>query len=202
ASQAIDEARHAEVFRKRALAGGVGLMEALPQTEHSLKAILECDTYSEASAFMHLLAEGNILTMFRFSEFISPTPVDKRMFQLVMQDEARHVSYGMQHLRWVIDHCPERKEQLHIALDEAENFTLAQFDSALFEAMIVLAGKGTSPEQIKKGIEIVGTLQIKQVEEYFQRLQRAGFGERIEKSKFRDLLAAVSLRNQDPALPA
>ncbi len=66
--------------------------------------------------------------------------------------------------------------------------------------MIVLAGKGTSPEQIKKGIEIVGTLQVKQVEEYFQRLRRAGFAERIEKSKFRDLLAAVSLNQQDAAV--
>ena len=131
-------------------------MQALPQAEHSLKAILDSDTYSEASAFMHLLAEGNILTMFRFSEFISPTPVDKRMFQLVMQDEARHVSYGLQHLKWILDNTPERREQLHAALDEAENFSLSQFDSALFEAMIVLAGKGTSPEQIKKGIEIVG----------------------------------------------
>jgi len=68
--------------------------------------------------------------------------------------------------------------------------------------MIVLAGKGTSPKQIKKGCEIVGTLQIKRGEEYFQRLRRAGFAERIERSKFRDLLAAVSLRQQDPALPA
>ncbi|MFQ5416140.1 MAG: ferritin-like domain-containing protein [Myxococcota bacterium] len=202
ASQAIDEARHAEVFRKRALAGGVGLMEALPQAEHSLKAILDSDTYSEASAFMHLLAEGNILTIFRFSEFISPTPVDKRMFQLVMQDEARHVSYGMQHLRWILDNCPERKEQLHLALDEAENFTLNQFDSALFEAMIVLAGKGTRPDQIKKGIEIVGHLQIKQVEEYFQRLRRAGFEERIERSKFREMMAQMALAQQDAALPA
>ncbi|MBW2445221.1 MAG: ferritin-like domain-containing protein [Deltaproteobacteria bacterium] len=202
ASQAIDEARHAEVFRKRALAGGVGLMRALPQAEHSLKAILDSDTYSEASAFMHLLAEGNILTMFRFSEFISPTPVDKRMFQLVMQDEARHVSYGMQHLKWILDNTPERKEQLHAALDEAENFSLNQFDSALFEAMIVLAGKGTSPAQIKKGIEIVGTLQIKQIEEYFQRLRRAGFEDRIERSKFRDLLAMISLSNQEPTLPS
>jgi hypothetical protein len=202
ASQAIDEARHAEVFRKRALAGGVGLMEALPQAEHSLKAILDSDTYSEASAFMHLLAEGNVLTLFRFSEFISPTPVDKRMFQLVMQDEARHVSYGMQHLRWLIDHCPERKEQLHIALDEAENFTLNQFDSALFEAMIVLAGKGTKPAQIQKGLEIVGHLQLKQVEEYFHRLRRAGFEERIERSKFRDLMAQMALLQKDPALPA
>jgi len=139
--------------------------------------------------------------MFRFSEFISPTPVDKRMFQLVMQDEARHVSYGMQHLKWVLDNTPERKEQLHAALDEAENFSLSQFDSSLFEAMIVLAGKGTSPEHIKKGIEIVGTLQVKQIEEYFQRLRRAGFEERIEKSKFRDLLAMISLSNQEPVLP-
>lgn len=196
ATQAIDEARHAEVFRKRALAGGVGLMEALPQAEHALKAILDGDTYSEASAFMHLLAEGNILTLFRFSEFISPTPVDKRMFQLVMQDEARHVSYGLQHLKWIIDNCPERKEQLHLALDEAENFTLNQFDSALFEAMIVLAGKGTSPAQIKKGIEIVGMLQVKQVEEYFHRLRRAGFEERIDRSKFKEVLAQVALLQQ------
>ncbi len=201
ATQAIDEARHAEVFRKRALAGGVGLMQALPQAEHSLKAILDSDTYSEASAFMHLLAEGNILTMFRFSEFISPTPVDKRMFQLVMQDEARHVSYGMQHLKWFLDNTPERKEQLHSALDEAENFSLSQFDSSLFEAMIVLAGKGTKPDQIKKGVEIVGLLQIKQVEEYFHRLRRAGFEERIKRSKFRPMLADLGLLGTDPRFP-
>jgi len=202
ASQAIDEARHAEVFRKRVLAGGVGMMQAMPQAEHSLKAILDGDSYSEASAFMHLLAEGNVLTMFRFSEYISPTPVDKRIFQLVMQDEARHVSYGMQHLKWIIDHTPERKEQLHLALDEAETFSISQFDSALFEAMIVLAGKGTKPAQIKRGIEIVGTLQVKQIEEYFGRLRRAGFEERIERSKFQPLLAMIGLGKQDVVLPS
>lgn len=201
ASQAMDEARHAEVFRKRALAGGVGLMEALPQAEHSLKAILDGDTYSDASAFMHLLAEGNVLTMFRFSEYISPTPVDKRIFQLVMQDEARHVSYGLQHLKWIIDHTPERKEQLHAALDEAESFTIGQFDTALLEGMIVLAGKGTKPDQIKRGIEIVGTFQIKQIEEYFHRLRRAGFAERIERSKFRAMLADMGILGVDARLP-
>ena len=193
ATQAMDEARHAEVFRKRALAGGVGLMEALPQAEHSLKAILDCDSYSEASAFMHLLAEGNILTMFRFSEYISPTPVDKRMFQLVMQDEARHVSYGLQHLRWIIDNTPERKEQIHLALDEAEMFSIQQFDASLMECMIVLAGKGTKPGQIKQGLEIVGDLQVKQIQEYFHRLERGGLKERIPRSKFQLLLADLGL---------
>ena len=171
----------------------------MPQAEHSLKAILDGDAYTESSAFMHLLAEGNVLTMFRFSEFISPTPVDKRMFQLVMQDEARHVSYGLQHLRWVIDHAPERKEDLHLALEEAETITIGQFDASLLEAMIVLAGKGTKPDQIKQGVEIVGHMQIRQIEEYFQRLKRAGFGERVERSKFRALLA--DMLGQDAALP-
>jgi hypothetical protein len=202
ATQAMDEARHAEVFRKRALAGGVGLMEALPQAEHSLKAILDCDSYSDASAFMHLLAEGNVLTMFRFSEFISPTPVDKRMFQLVMQDEARHVSYGLQHLRWVIDNTPERKEQMHLALDEAELFSIQQFDASLMEAMIVLAGKGTKPAQIKGGLDIVGDMQVKQIEEYFHRLERAGFGERIPRSKFQPMLADLGITPRVAAAPA
>jgi hypothetical protein len=202
ATQAMDEARHAEVFRKRALAGGVGLMEALPQAEHSLKAILDCDSYSDASAFMHLLAEGNVLTMFRFSEYISPTPVDKRMFQLVMQDEARHVSYGMQHLRWIIDHAPERKEQIHLALDEGESFTIQQFDASLMECMIVLAGKGTQPAQIKAGLEIVGDLQVKQIEEYFHRLRRAGFEERIARSKFQPFLADLSISGKTAEVPS
>jgi hypothetical protein len=202
ATQAMDEARHAEVFRKRALAGGVGLMEALPQSEHSLKAILDGDTYSDASAFMHLLAEGNVLTMFRFSEFISPTPVDKRIFQLVMQDEARHVSYGMQHLKWIMDHDPERKEELHRSLDEAETFTISQFDAALLECMVVLAGKGTRPEQIRTGVEVVGHMQIKQIEEYYHRLRRAGFEERIGRSKFNAMLADMGFPDPAAALSA
>lgn len=200
ATQAMDEARHAEVFRKRALAGGIGLMEALPQAEHTLKAILDCNAYSEASAFMHLLAEGNVLTMFRFSEFISPTPVDKRIFQLVMQDEARHVSYGLQHLRWVMDKDPGRKEELHKTLEEAERISIGQFDAALLECMIVLAGKGTKPGQIAEGVKLVGGFQMRQIEEYFQRLRRAGFEERIERSLFRQLLADIG--HPDPLAAA
>ncbi len=199
ATQAMDEARHAEVFRKRVLAGGVGMMHALPNTERALKAILDGDSYSDASAFMHLLAEGNVLTMFRFSEYISPTPTDKRIFQLVMQDEARHVSYGLQHLKWVMDHTPERREQLHIALDEAEAVSLALSDASLMEAMIVLAGKGTKPENIAEGTRIVGSLQVKQMEEYFHRLRRAGFEDRIPRSRFLPVLQQLGVTVNLPA---
>ena len=39
ATQEMDEARHAEVFRKRALTTGYGLMKASPQNELNLKSI-------------------------------------------------------------------------------------------------------------------------------------------------------------------
>ncbi|MFQ5512929.1 MAG: ferritin-like domain-containing protein [Myxococcota bacterium] len=195
ASQCMDEARHSEVFRKRALANGVGLLRASVRGEHALKGILEADSYSEGSVFLHVLGEGFILTLFRSSEFISPTPVEQRMFQLVMQDEARHVSYGLQHLRYLMDCCPEVRPQINTFLDEAEKHLAGLFNPDQLEAMIVLAGKGTSPACIRRGIEVVGAFQGMQILEYFHRAERAGLPERRDRSPLLELqqrmLAAV-----------
>lgn len=187
ASQCIDEARHSEVFRKRALANGVGLLKASVRSEHALKGILEADSYSEGSVFLHVLGEGFILTLFRSSEFISPTPVEQRMFQLVMQDEARHVSYGLQHLKYLMDNAPEHRAQINLFLDEAEKLLTGLFNSEQLEAMIVLGGKGTKPENIRRGVEAVGAFQGKQILEYFQRCERAGLPERRERSPLLEL---------------
>jgi hypothetical protein len=186
ATQAIDEARHAEAFRKRALAWA-GLFRASVRGEHALKGILEADSYSEGSVFLHVLGEGFILTLFRSSEFISPTPVEQRMFQLVMQDEARHVSYGLQHLKYLMDNCPEVRPQINGFLDEAERHLTGLFNPDQLESMIVLGGKGTTPDCIKRGIEVVGAFQGKQIEEYFHRAERAGLPERRERSPLLEL---------------
>ncbi len=187
ATQCIDEARHSEVFRKRALANGVGLLRASVRGEHALKGLLESDSYSEASVFLHVLGEGFILTLFRSSEFISPTPVEQRMFQLVMQDEARHVSYGLQHLKYLMDNAPEYRPQINSFLDEAEKHLTGLFNPDQLESMIVLGGKGTTPECIKRGIEVVGAFQGKQIEEYFHRAERAGLPERRGRSPLLEL---------------
>src|ERR1700732_3976859 len=110
ASQAMDAGRHAAVFRKRAVTPGYGLMAASPINEMALKHLRDADSFSEMSVALHLVAEGNVLTLFRFSEYLSPTDVDKKIFRLVMQDEARHVGYGMQHFKYVLEHFPEKRE--------------------------------------------------------------------------------------------
>ena len=184
ATQAMDEARHAEVFRKRALSTGYGLMRASRHNEHNLKFLRDADSFAEASLTLHLQAEGMVLTLFRFSEYVSPTDGDKKLFRLVMQDEARHVGYGMQHLKWVLDHFPERRETIHRHLDEAENFVFgAGYATEVMEPFIILAGKGTKKANIEEGVRIQNMFQLKQSEEYFERLAKCGLPERRDRSR-------------------
>lgn len=184
ATQAMDEARHAEIFRKRALSTGYGLMRASRHNEWNLKFLRDADSFAEASLALHLQAEGMVLTLFRFSEYVSPTEADKKLFRLVMQDEARHVGYGMQHLKWVLDHHPERRETIHQHLDEAENFVFgAGYATEVMEPFIILAGKGTKKDQIAEGVRIQQMFQRKQSEEYFERLAKCGLPERRERSR-------------------
>jgi hypothetical protein len=188
-TQAMDEARHAEVFRKRALTTGYGLMKASPQNELNLKFLRDADSFAESSTTLHLQAEGMVLTLFRFSEYISPTDGDKKLFRLVMQDEARHVGYGMQHLKWVIDHFPEKREIIHKHLDEAENFVFGGgYAVEVMEPFIILSGKGMKKENIQQGVKITAQFQVKQVEEYFERLDKCGLPERRERSKLHKAL--------------
>jgi hypothetical protein len=184
ATQCMDEARHTEVFRKRALSTGWGLLRASHHNEHNLKFLRDADTFAESSLTLHLQAEGMVLTMFRFSEYIAPTEGDKKLFRLVMQDEARHVGYGMQHLKWVLDNAPEKRETIHRHLDEAENFIFgAGYATEVVEPFIILAGKGLKKENIEHGCRITNAFQLKQTEEYFERLAKCGLPERRERSR-------------------
>ena len=184
ATQAMDEARHTEIFRKRALSTGYGLMRASAHNEFNLKFLRDADSFAEASLALHLQAEGMVLTLFRFSEYISPTEGDKKLFRLVKQDEARHVGYGMQHLKWVLDHFPERRELIHHHLDEAENFVFGGgYATEVVEPFIILSGKGLKKEQIAEGVRITNAFQLKQIEEYFERLAKCGLPERRERSR-------------------
>ena len=104
-----------------------------------------------------------------------------------MQDEARHVSYGLQHLKYLLDNAPEHRAQINVFLDEAERLLTGLFNPDQLEAMIVLGGKGTTPKCIKRGIAVVGAFQGKQIEEYFHRCERAGLPERRERSPLQEL---------------
>jgi hypothetical protein len=179
ATQLMDEARHQEVFRKRAIAGG-GLLHAAPGFEWALKAILEAPTHTMGTFLLNLLGEGLVLSIFRSGEMIAKTHVDKEIFRRCLQDEARHVSYGVMEFKWYLDHHPDRAralEAMHTFADVGEQVILSAFtEPALVEPVAVLLGGGLA--KIDQGMEGMQKLWRLFIDEYLQRCERAGFARR------------------------
>lgn len=180
ASQLVDEARHTEVFRKRALANGGGLLKAGPGAEWALKAILDAPTHPRAAFILNVIGEGVVLSIFRAGEFLSHSKTDQEIFRRCMQDEARHVSYGTMQLKFYLDHVPNREKVvagLHAYADFAERAIMGAFvEPSLLEPLAVLMGGGA--KRIDQGMDGVKMVWEIVVEEYLQRCDRAGFSRR------------------------
>ncbi|MHB8381743.1 MAG: ferritin-like domain-containing protein, partial [Candidatus Binataceae bacterium] len=159
--------------RKRALANGGGLLRSSPDSEELLRVILEAPNFTTGSALMHILGEGFVLTLFRNGEMFALTPVEKKIFRLCMQDEARHVAYGTMHLKYFLEKHPEREPEIHDILQRGEEatFSLNQTQDTV-EARAILAGGGL--EYIDEGFKKLNYLFKKQIHEYLYRLKIAG----------------------------
>jgi hypothetical protein len=178
-SQIMDEARHLDVFRKRALANGGGLLQASPTS--SLRTIINARDFTEMSAIMHVQAEGFVQSMFRMGELIAQNDAEKRIFRLCAQDESRHLGFGVMHLKYVLEHEPQRREEIHSYLDESENADpeTGTFGIQVAESLIVLLGGGKN--NADEGLNKFMALRKRQVQEYLHRLEVAGMPERYDR---------------------
>lgn len=178
-SQVMDEARHLDVFRKRALANGGGLLQASPTS--SLRTIIDARDFTEMSAIMHVQAEGFIQSMFRMGELIAQNEAEKRIFRLCAQDESRHLGFGVMHLKYVLENEPERREEIHSYLDESENADpeTGTFGIQVAESLIILLGGGKKNSD--EGFNKFMALRKRQVQEYIHRLDVAGLDDRRER---------------------
>ena len=178
-SQIMDEARHLDVFRKRALANGGGLLQASPTS--TLRILINAKDFTEMSVLMHVQAEGFIQSMFRMGELIAQNDAEKRIFRLCAQDESRHLGFGVMHLKYVLETEPWRREEIHSYLDEAENADpeTGTFGIQVAEALIVLLGGGSA--HADEGFNKFMALRKRQVHEYLHRLDVAGLDDRRER---------------------
>jgi hypothetical protein len=111
---------------------------------------------------------------------IAKTHVDKEIFRRCLQDEARHVSYGVMEFKWWLDHHPDRAQALadmHRFADIGEMVILSAFtEPALVEPIAVLLGGGL--KHLDRGMEGMTKLWSMFIDEYLQRCERAGFPRR------------------------
>lgn len=185
ASQIMDEARHLEVFRKRALANGIGLLKAGP----GAVGLLTAQDMVEMTSTLHLVGEGFVQSMFRMGELFAQSDTDKRIFRLSAQDESRHVAFGVMHMKHVIDTEPERREEVHTYLDRMEGL-LGGFGNAqagltgggeTAEALAILLGGGSSEAQLAEGYNKLIAIRRRQINEYMHRLEVVGLGDRRQR---------------------
>ena len=173
ATQVMDEARHLEVFRKRALANGGGLGKCTTEVEEGLKYIFDIGSFPQMLARLHLFGEGRVLTLFRMGEMIAQNEAEKHIFRLCAQDESRHVAFGCLQLRQLIEEDPDRIDEIHEALDQAEQRTLELGATPeQIEPFLILLGGGAA--YMNEGMEKFGVLRKKIVQEYLQRCHSIG----------------------------
>ena len=189
-SQIMDEARHLDVFRKRALANGGGLMTQSRAFAGGFGSSIDnARDFTEMSVRLHIAGEGLILTVFRMGERMSYNPAEKEIYRLCASDESRHVAFGIMHLRYVSEVDPERKEEIHCLLDDVEaglligegTATLARRGGVAGNSLSVLLGGGD--DKIEEGEELARAMRQRQIKEYIQRIKVSGFGERFENGR-------------------
>ncbi len=177
-TQCMDESRHSEVFRKRALVNGGGLVYSDPYVEEVLGAIIGAPSWHEASAALHLLGEGLVLDIFRAGEFIAPTDVDKKIFRMCMQDEARHVAYGTLHIKTALEEDPAKEREIDRSLDYLEQVVMNLiFSPTLIEPVVVLLAGGVESAR-ETGYGLLQMFWSKIIEEYLHRCDRVGYARR------------------------
>lgn len=186
-AQVMDEARHMDVFRKRALANGGGLMRMSGATSGFVGSIDLARDFTEMSTRLHISGEGAVLTMFRMGELIAQNDAEKRMYRLCAQDEARHVAFGVMHLRYLGAHAPQRREEIECYLDEAEGQIMAGLQNPAgtqaetSEALAILLGGGKA--HYDEGHKKLLVIRRRQLKEYMARVASAGFAERFENGR-------------------
>jgi len=171
-----DEARHIEVFTKRALANGGGLQYSAALTEWSLQSLLLQEDYFRSSFLLHVLGEGTFLDLLGFIENHAPDPVTAELVRRSRLDEGRHVAYGVAHVRQQLRADPTRADELVASAEERSAILQATtgINPPVLEALTILGGGGSSPEQRKAGVAAVKGLHQSMDEYRVRRMLQVG----------------------------
>jgi hypothetical protein len=192
AIQAADEARHVEVFTRRARLKRDRLGLSTSGGQASLKTLLDEPEFAIASFLLSVLGEGTFLSLLWFIERCAPDPVTAAVTRLAAQDEARHVAFGLAHLGQHLRTDPGLRPRLAAAIHrrhEALRHT-AGLNAEVFDALLLMAAGSWAPDDLANGHRQVMQLTRDMDDGRRKRLVRLGFSEDEASS-----LSALHTRN-------
>ena len=172
-----DEARHIEVFTRRATLGGAELGLSTVGGRASLQTLLDEPDFATASFLLSVMGEGTFVSLLGFLERHAPDALTRRIAHLTRQDEARHVAFALGHLERHAELDPAVRPRLARAVERrhAALRTTAGLNDEVFDALVLLAAGATTPPAVAAGWQAVHELQRDMDENRRARLARLGF---------------------------
>jgi len=177
AVQVADEARHMEIFNRRALLRGGPLGTSSAGGRASLFTLVEESDFALASFLLSVLGEGSFVDLLEFLHHYAPDPVTRRVAWLAGQDERRHVLFGVAHLSEQAAVDPGLRARLRAAVERRHDALrdTAGLNDDVFDALVVMAAGSWTPEAIEAGYRAVQELERAMDDGRRRRLERLGF---------------------------
>ncbi len=168
----FDAGRHYEAFRKRALANGSGL--GVQATGDRLVPIRDAMCYSEMATLVFMVNDSFVLSLYQLLAALAQNDAEVELFTLAAQDKARHLAYGVEHTRFLIEHQPERRDEIRRYLSKGEEYIAKDrvADTPMREALAIHLGGGV--KQIGEGFRRLDYFHQRQLQEYLGRVEAAG----------------------------
>jgi hypothetical protein len=177
ATQMQDESRHIDVFLRRAHATNAPPAISSATTSRSLHSLLEIDDFTEASFLLSVLGEGTFLDLLAFVERFAPDEATAELARRARIDEARHVHFGLAHVRHALVHDETLYPRLEAAV-RRRAATLAGIGGVpapVQDALTIYAAGASDPRRVARGHEAFRELLVTMHEGRIRRLRSAGF---------------------------
>jgi hypothetical protein len=177
AMQVVDEARHGEAFTRRAEAGGAELGTTAVSGQLSLKTLLEEPDFTTAIFLLCVMGEGTFLTLLKFLADHAPDPVTAALARLAHRDEARHVAFGVEHMRYVFERDPEMRVSMAAAVERRSQMlaSVSGLSPYVHDALVIYTGGGLTVAQVRRGARHVTDVRREMDRTRRERLQSLGF---------------------------
>jgi hypothetical protein len=177
AIQAADEARHIEVFTRRAKLRRTELGLSTAGGQASLATLFDEPDFAIASFLLSVLGEGSFLALLWFIRDHAPDVCTREVARLAAQDEARHVAFGLAHLGRHVEEDPSLRGRLAAAIERRHGAlaSTAGLNAEVFDALVLLAAGEWSAPALRRGHAAVVALAQEMDSGRRQRLIRLGF---------------------------
>lgn len=158
AIQAADEARHIEVFSRRAALKRTRLGVSALSGQSSLKTLVQETDFSLSALLLSVLGEGTFLTLLIYLSRYAPDALTRKICRLAARDESRHVAFAVAHLM-------QHKNDPDM---------LAKYRNAIRRRYESLAGFSQLNEEVYAALHLVfaGSLESKALRNGYARMTR------------------------------